>query len=110
MTSLFENIFLEVLAAVIIYTAGVLTSKFWRKLKKSKEEEKLKQNVKTALAIIYDAEKSLPGRKRGVEKLEYAVKEFMKETKIDDYEKAQSYIIQIFNLTRLSKVDFPSKK
>jgi len=54
------------------------------------------------LNIIYDSEEKFPGRKRGTEKLEYAVKRFMEEAKEKNYGHAQEEIIKVFNLTTLS--------
>jgi len=108
--NIIQTFYSEVIIAAVIYVAGLLTLKLWQKLTRKRQENALKQNVNVALEIIFESEKKFPGRKRGVEKLEYAVKKFMDETKFSDYEKAQNYIIQIFNLTKLSKVDFPQKK
>ena len=105
-----ESIFFELTIAVLIYFAGVLTSKLWHFLLKNREERLFKENVQKALDIIYEAEEKFPGRKKGIEKLEFSVKKFMQETKFNNYQSAQNYIIQIFNLTKLSKVDFPNNR
>lgn len=107
MADFFKDITFELTAAILIYLAGVLTSRFWHLLRKSSEEKKLKANAQIALEIIYEAEESFPGRKRGAEKLVYAVEKFMTKAGVKDYQTAQNYIIQIFNLTNLSKIDLP---
>ncbi len=106
MIEFFQKFVLELFVGIVIYIVGVLTSKLWFKIKRNSNEKTLRKNVKTALRIIYSSEEKFPGRKRGIEKLEYAVDEFMKEVNIKDYESAQDYIIKVFNLTKLSKVDF----
>ncbi|MFC1622001.1 phage holin, LLH family [Patescibacteria group bacterium] len=106
MENYFSNILFELVAAVLLFILGFITSQVWRKLTKNRNEKNLKENVKVAIKIIFEAEKKFSGRKKGVQKLEYATNKLMEITNIKDYEIAQNFIIKIFNLTKLSKVDF----
>lgn len=106
MGPLLEGVYANIVAGIVLYAAGVFTGKAWNLLMRKKNETRLKNNVRIALSIIYEAEEKFVGRKRGVERLEYATKKFMKDAKIRDYESAQKKIIEVFNLTKLSKEDF----
>lgn len=106
---LFENVLTELSTGMFLFAVGFLTSKVMNTRRKEKEGRIFEDSVQLAAQIIYDAEEIYPGQRRGPEKLSYAVKRFVAEAGIDDYEKAQNYIVQIFNMTRLSDEDFPKK-
>lgn len=105
MQEFLSNITTELIVGVILFLLGFLANEIWDKVTRNSKELNLRNKVRTALKIIYEAEEKFRGPKRGVEKLEYAVKKFMEELKINNYEKSQEFILKIFNLTNLSKID-----
>lgn len=105
-TLLLDSIIPEVVAGLFFYFLGVVTSRSWKILSKKHHEENLKKNVHLALDLVYEAEEKFPGRKRGKEKLDWAVERYMGETNLKDYEIAEKKIIEVFNLTRYSGKDF----
>lgn len=106
---LIESIVTELSTGIFLFAIGFLTSKIMSARKREQEGKIFEDSVNLAAQIIYDAETLFPGPHRGPEKLSYSVKRFVKEAGVNDYEKAQNYIVQIFNMTRLSDEDFPRK-
>lgn len=107
---LFANVLTELSTGVFLFCVGFLTSKVMSTRKKERESKLFEESVNIAADIIFEAENKFKGTNRGAEKLRYAVKRFVAETGIDDYEKAQNYIVQIFNMTKLSDEEIPLKQ
>ena len=66
-------------------------------------ETRLKEKTQAAVEAIYEAEKAIPGKGKGAERLVYAVKTLMRTQKIKNYQTAQKEILAVFPLTRLSE-------
>lgn len=92
----------ESISALILYSAGFLTSMLLSKVRKRSTESKLKARTKIAIDAIYEAEQKVRGDRRGAERLAYATKELMDNAKINDYEEAQRIVSQVFTFTKLS--------
>ncbi len=109
-SNLIESLIVEISQGALIFFGGFLTSKIISKRKKEKNSKIFEESVHIAADIIYESEVKFPGASRGPEKLSYAVKQFVDKTGFDDYEKAQNYIVQVFNMTKFSEPDIPIRK
>ncbi len=92
-----------VLVGLLVYGLGWASNEIADLFLSKKQEEKLKKRVKHAIDAIYQAEKSVPGRKRGAEKLVLACKIYMEKTGEKKLEEAERHILSVFPLIKLSK-------
>lgn len=99
----YDGILPELLAGILFYSAGVLSTKLWNTLNRKNIEKKLKAKANTALDLIYEAEEKFVGHKKGAQRLEYVVARYMQETGEKSYTKAQDEVMKVFSLTNLSK-------
>lgn len=103
LSSLVDEIAAETVAGSVFYILGFLTHHMIQERKKSTYDKRIKDKSKFALDLIYESEKKFPGKKRGLEKLEYATKRFRDKYKDQSYEDSQDYILKMFNITTLAK-------
>jgi len=92
-----------ILVGILVYGLGWASNEISDILLAKKREQKLKKKVKHAIDSIYEAEKVLPGRKRGAEKLVKACKIYMDKTGEKKIEEAERQILSVFPLIKLSK-------
>lgn len=99
----YNGILPELLAGILIYSAGIFSSKLWSTINRENIEKKLKAKANTALDLIYEAEEKFVGHKMGGQRLEYVVAKYMQATGEKNYTKAQDEVMKVFSLTNLSK-------
>jgi len=98
-----NSIFNELPFALLVLALGWLINEVQDIISAKNWERRLKDKTQAAIESIYEAEKALPGKGRGAERLVFAVKAFMRRCKIKDYKTAEKEILSAFPFTKLSE-------
>ena len=98
-----EKMLGDILAIPIAFIVGWLASEIQDRFSRKSWETRLKEKTQAAIDAIYEAEKVVPGKGRGAERLVCAVKVFMEKHGAKNCEEAEGAILSVFPLTKLSK-------
>jgi len=95
---------LEFLIAAVFFIGGLIVEETYSLIGNNRAEKKGNNHFRIALMCVFEAEERLPGenRKRGAERLEYAIGLYKKRTGVRKYQEAKNAIMEAFMYLKAS--------